>query len=108
METQLRTKPKRPAINESRLPQNVLADSNLRVPSIDSNGSVPQGTNMQGSMDGYLDTLGEGISKVRSNVSSDASLVQDMNAGFEPTVSWEMIGLGLEEPLPTQQAIDEL
>lgn len=26
----------------------------------------------------------------------------------EPQFSWEMVGLGLEEPLPTQDVIDEL
>lgn len=30
-----------------------------------------------------------------------------MNLAYDQS-SWEMIGLGLEEPLPTQEAIDEL
>lgn len=28
--------------------------------------------------------------------------------GFDDSFSWEMIGLGLEEPMPTQEAVDEL
>lgn len=31
----------------------------------------------------------------------------DVHLGFNQS-AWEMIGLGLEEPLPTQEAIDEL
>lgn len=32
----------------------------------------------------------------------------DMSFGLDDNFNWEMIGLGLEEPMPTQQAIDEL
>ena len=32
----------------------------------------------------------------------------DMSFGLDDNFSWEMIGLGLEEPLPMQEAIDEL
>lgn len=33
----------------------------------------------------------------------------DMNIGLEDnTFTWEMVGLGLEEPLPPQDTIDEL
>lgn len=34
----------------------------------------------------------------------------DLNqaGAFDDGMTWEMIGLGLEEPLPTQEAIDEL
>ncbi len=31
-----------------------------------------------------------------------------MNFTLDSNFSWEMIGLGLEEPMPTQDAIDEL
>ncbi|KAL8736190.1 MAG: hypothetical protein Q9166_000345 [cf. Caloplaca sp. 2 TL-2023] len=36
--------------------------------------------------------------------------LQDLNqaSAFDDGMTWEMIGLGLEEPLPTQEAIDEL
>ena len=32
----------------------------------------------------------------------------DMSFGLDDNFNWEMIGLGLEEPMPTQQAVDEL
>jgi len=32
----------------------------------------------------------------------------DVSADFGESLSWEMIGLGLEEPLPSQDMIDEL
>ncbi|KAL8946844.1 MAG: hypothetical protein Q9222_006809 [Ikaeria aurantiellina] len=32
----------------------------------------------------------------------------DFSTSFDDAATWEMIGLGLEEPLPTQEAIDEL
>lgn len=32
----------------------------------------------------------------------------DINLGIDDPMSWEMIGLGLEEPLPMQEAIDDL
>ncbi|KAL8815257.1 MAG: hypothetical protein Q9223_005594 [Gallowayella weberi] len=37
-------------------------------------------------------------------------ILPDLNqaSAFEDGMTWEMIGLGLEEPLPTQEAIDEL
>lgn len=36
------------------------------------------------------------------------TLSQNQSLGLDDTVSWEMVGLGLEEPLPTQEAVDEL
>lgn len=39
------------------------------------------------------------------------SMLPDLNTTASPIddgMTWEMIGLGLEEPLPTQEAIDEL
>lgn len=32
----------------------------------------------------------------------------DYMLGMDDSFSWEMIGLGLEEPMPSQEAIDEL
>lgn len=43
--------------------------------------------------------------------STDPSVLLDLNttaSPFDDGVTWEMVGLGLEEPLPTQEAIDEL
>ena len=42
------------------------------------------------------------------NISPGPSIMADINLGIDDTMSWEMIGLGLEEPLPMQEAIDDL
>ena len=34
--------------------------------------------------------------------------IPEPSLGIDDSFSWEMIGLGLEEPMPTQEAIDEL
>ena len=39
---------------------------------------------------------------------SDAQILPDFNLSLDANFSWEMIGLGLEEPMPMQEAIDEL
>lgn len=36
------------------------------------------------------------------------SMAMDMGNTVDANFTWEMIGLGLEEPLPTQETIDEL
>lgn len=41
----------------------------------------------------------------------DLTFTTDMNMGIgldDSTITWEMIGLGLEEPLPPQDTIDDL
>lgn len=35
-------------------------------------------------------------------------ILPDFNLSLDANFSWEMIGLGLEEPMPMQEAIDEL
>ena len=59
-------------------------------------------------MSGYVDTSSD-----RSNLSvprmmSNPLAPGDMSLGTSEAFSWEMIGLGLEEPLPPQDMIDEL
>ena len=39
---------------------------------------------------------------------SDAQILPDFNLSLDANFSWEMIGLGLEEPMPMQEAIEEL
>lgn len=48
------------------------------------------------------------ISNVIPEMNPDMLPMPDMNLGLDDDFSWEMIGLGLEEPMPTQEAIDEL
>ncbi len=38
----------------------------------------------------------------------DPEYVPQIDLNLDQSFSWEMIGLGLEEPMPTQEAIDEL
>ena len=38
----------------------------------------------------------------------DSEFVPQVDLNLDQSFSWEMIGLGLEEPMPTQEAIDEL
>ena len=45
---------------------------------------------------------------VISDLNGDMLNVTDSGLGLGDDFSWEMIGLGLEEPMPTQEAIDEL
>lgn len=48
------------------------------------------------------------VTGVGSNLSPDLLSMPDIGLGMGDNYSWEMIGLGLEEPMPTQEAIDEL
>ena len=38
----------------------------------------------------------------------DPEFMPQMELNLDQSFSWEMIGLGLEEPMPTQEAVDEL
>ena len=38
----------------------------------------------------------------------DQEYVPQIDLNLDQSFSWEMIGLGLEEPMPTQEAVDEL
>ena len=53
-------------------------------------------------MDGLLSTPNNFAASPPTN------LVPDIDLAIDENFSWEMIGLGLEEPLPTQDAVDEL
>lgn len=45
---------------------------------------------------------------VGADLSPDLLNMPDISFGMDNSYSWEMIGLGLEEPMPMQEAIDEL
>ena len=38
----------------------------------------------------------------------DKDFMPQIDLGLDESFSWEMIALGLEEPMPTQEAVDEL
>lgn len=48
------------------------------------------------------------ISNTLPEAMNTSDFAPDMSFGLDDNFNWEMIGLGLEEPMPTQEAIDEL
>lgn len=46
--------------------------------------------------------------EINNQYPSSSGDIPDATLDSEHTFSWEMIGLGLEEPLPTQEAVNEL
>lgn len=98
VETQLKTKDTAnpPAVEPNALPtsaeQNTspYAAFDPEVMNID----------MSAPMDGLLNT---------NNFEDPApNIIPDIDLAIDENFSWEMIGLGLEEPLPCQEAVDEL
>lgn len=86
--------------------QDTPIEMNPPVPDLNSNG-YPQNTNRPEIMDRYFETSNNS-SQSADRISPAASSNLEATSGADPTTSWDVIGLGLEEPLPTQQAIDEL
>ena len=43
-----------------------------------------------------------------TDMNPDLLNIPDIALGLDDNFSWEMIGLGLEEPMPMQEAIDDL
>ena len=58
------------------------------------------------SMNGLMNDFG--MDPVNLKGTSIAPGVPGIGLSSDENLSWEMIGLGLEEPLPPQEAIDEL
>lgn len=46
--------------------------------------------------------------RMDSDINPNMLNIPDIGLGLDDSFSWEMIGLGLEEPMPTQEAIDDL
>ena len=42
------------------------------------------------------------------DMNPDPQMMNNLDLGLDTSFSWEMIGLGLEEPMPMQEAVDEL
>ena len=98
VETQLKTKDTAspPAVEPNALPPSTTQDSSS-YPAFDP-GVMSMDTSAP--MDGLLNT---------SNFEDPASnIIPDIDFAIDENFSWEMIGLGLEEPLPCQEAVDEL
>jgi len=48
------------------------------------------------------------LDNMATNTMPDPQMMENLDLGLDATFSWEMIGLGLEEPMPMQEAVDEL
>jgi len=59
-------------------------------------------------MSGFFGATAEHPSLASKQMMPDMLQTDDVGAGFGESLSWEMIGLGLEEPLPPQDMIDDL
>ncbi|MCJ1470735.1 hypothetical protein MMC07_009382 [Pseudocyphellaria aurata] len=105
VETQLKTKIlKNPKSTEPRIPVKNLAETNGQPSARGRSGSASQ----NGSLEGFLN--GDPFETTRdsnNNISPPAGPMPDVTADLGQP-SWDMIRLGLEEPLPTQEAVDEL
>lgn len=78
--------------------------STFPASALDDNSSISLGLDFQGSTEARFDLPIETINQY----SSSSGGMPDANLETEQAFSWEMIGLGLEEPLPTQEAVNEL
>ena len=78
--------------------------SETNVPMLDTNG-IPMTDQPFHSHSPYSGSASNPIPEAMNTTSDFAP---DMSFGLEDNFSWEMIGLGLEEPMPTQEATDEL
>ncbi|PGH27404.1 hypothetical protein AJ80_00882 [Polytolypa hystricis UAMH7299] len=67
-----------------------------------SAGTLPNGPAMP------KDTMDTGMSLPHQDFVDLVGQMPDLIENPSPSFSWEMIGLGLEEPLPSQDVIDEL
>ena len=86
------------------MPVNNPADTNGQLSARDRDGPLSQNGNLEGLRSGapFETTMDNS-----SNISPPAGMMPDLAADFDHS-PWDMIRLGLEEPLPTQEAVDEL
>ena len=106
--------------NDNGIGQNV---PDIQVSSEQENvGGVTQhGLNEMGTQNGLSYNFNEGLNEstqldepfsiptgVGSDYQPNVMSTSDAGVGIDDSFSWEMIGLGLEEPMPTQEAVNEL
>lgn len=78
--------------------------STFLLPALDDSSSIPLGVDFQGSTETHFEISTD----TNNQYSSSSGGMPDASLDSERAFSWEMIGLGLEEPLPTQDAVNEL
>ena len=64
---------------------------------------ILRGISVPDPVTGFFDSISQ-----KQDGSSNPGQLPEFNSGFDDGLSWEMIGLGLEEPLPTLEAMEEL
>ena len=102
-EGQNRTVPGDPLMMPANSPQTLMVQQ-----------SIPEGREYSSTSEPEKQTLrpmaGNLAPDMYSNpgMSPDPQLMGNLDLGLDANYSWEMIGLGLEEPMPMQEAIDEL
>lgn len=65
---------------------------------------MPLGVDFQGSVERQI----EPMTDTSNQYPPSSGGIPDASLDNDPAISWEMIGLGLEEPLPPQEAVNEL
>ena len=107
METQLKSKDKKanssaPRQGHDRAQQNGFQSTEYRAAS-------PVGMD-QSMTEGTFDPIPDAEHPIPlpPDMMPDAQILPDFNLSLDANFSWEMIGLGLEEPMPMQEAIEEL
>lgn len=104
VETQLKTKAPKAPDSAEPTPQPTAPEQSAAAPLVfERSNSNGIDINSQETMDGIFNSTSN-----TQDISPVPSTMMDVNLGLDDPMSWEMIGLGLEEPLPTQEAIDEL
>ena len=98
VETQLKSKDSAspPAVEPNALP--TTAEQNSA--SYAAFDPAVMSIDMSAPMDGLLNT--------NNYEDSAPNIIPDIDLAIDENFSWEMIGLGLEEPLPCPEAVDEL
>ncbi|KAL8715273.1 MAG: hypothetical protein Q9220_001231 [cf. Caloplaca sp. 1 TL-2023] len=107
VETQLKSKANDndPQISQAQdqIPEPPALNSTLS--SLSDDGNQMQGLGLSRAVPDLYNPLSQPTETfVDPNIMPDL----DFTTSFDDAATWEMIGLGLEEPLPTQEAIDEL
>ena len=89
------------------MPLDTPMETSSSTSNLDQANSVRPSMSTHGSLDGCFGPPSDSANNIHL-VSPSTSFLPDPSLDLDSRVSWEMIGLGLEEPLPTQAAIDEL
>ena len=82
-----------------------MAEMHQPTPQI--NGSHIPDVNYSGIGSGHS-PFSAPVSNMVPEAMATSDFAPDMSFGLDDNFSWEMVGLGLEEPMPMQEAIDEL